>query len=87
MPETRTKSWESSADVRDESLGKNPGPMMYVPFDQEPLWGANVVVKSTLSASNVPAAIREEVQKIDKDLPVTDVAMMPDIIGASVRPA
>ena len=72
------------ADVRDESLGQNPGPMMYVPFDQEPLWGANVVVKSTLSASNVAGAIREQVQKIDKDLPVTDVAMMPDILGASV---
>ncbi|MGC1605683.1 MAG: ABC transporter permease [Candidatus Acidiferrum sp.] len=71
-------------DVRDESLGKNPGPMMYVPYDQAPLWGANVVVKSTLSASNVAAAIREQVQKIDKDLPVTDVAKMPDILDASL---
>ena len=71
-------------DVRDESLGKNPGPMMYVPFDQEPLWGANLVVKSTLSTSSVAAAIRQEVQKIDKDLPVTDVARMPDVIQASV---
>ncbi|MGC1620062.1 MAG: FtsX-like permease family protein, partial [Candidatus Acidiferrum sp.] len=71
-------------DVRDESLGKNPGPMMYVPFDQEPLWGANVVVKSTLSVSNVATAIREQVQKIDKDLPVTDVAKMPDILDASL---
>jgi len=71
-------------DVRDESLGKNPGPMMYVPYDQAPLWGANVVVKSTMNASNVAAAIRGQVQKIDKDLPVTDVAKMPDILDASL---
>jgi predicted permease len=71
-------------DVRDVSLGQNPGAMMYVPFAQAPLWGANLVVKSTLSTSSVAAAIRQEVQKIDKDLPVTDVAKMPDLIDASV---
>jgi putative ABC transport system permease protein len=71
-------------DVRDVALGQDPGPMMYVPYAQAPFWGANVVVKSTLSPSSVAAAIRQEVQKIDKDLPVTDVAMMPDLIEASV---
>jgi len=32
----------------------------------------------------VAAAIRQEVRKIDKDLPVTDVANLPDLIEASV---
>jgi predicted permease len=71
-------------DVRDMSLGDAPGPMMYVPFAQAPFWGANLVVKSTLSASAVTAAIRQEVQKIDKDLPVTDVGKLPDLLDASV---
>jgi predicted permease len=71
-------------DVRDDSLGQDPRPMVYVPYVQAPFWGANVVVKSTLSPSSVAATIRQEVQEIDKDLPVTDVAMMPDIIEASV---
>jgi predicted permease len=71
-------------DVRDENLGQDPGPMMYVPFDQVPFWGANVVVKSTLSPSSVAATIRGQVQEIDKDVPVTDVAKMPDLIDASV---
>ena len=71
-------------DVRDVSLGEAPGPMMYVPYAQAPFWGANLVVKSTLSADAVAAAIRQEVQKIDKDLPVTDVGKMPDLIDASV---
>jgi putative ABC transport system permease protein len=71
-------------DVRDMSLGDAPGPMMYVPFAQAPFWGANLVVKSNLSTSAVTAAIRQEVRKIDKDLPVTDVGKLPDFLDASV---
>ncbi len=61
--------------------------MMYVPFAQAPFWGANVVVRSTLSPSSVAAAIRQEVGKMDKDVPVTDVANLPDLIEASVAQA
>ena len=71
-------------NVRDVSLGKDPGPMMYAPYFQAPFWGANLVVKSSLSTASVASAIREEVQKIDKDLPVTDVATMTDLVDASV---
>jgi putative ABC transport system permease protein len=71
-------------DVRDVSLGQNPGAMMYVPFAQSPFWGANLVVKSSLSTASVAGDIRQEVQKIDKDLPVTDVAKMTDLMDASV---
>ena len=71
-------------DVRDVGLRDDPSPMMYVPYAQAPFWGANLVVKSTLSTSSVAAAIRQEVHRIDKDLPVTDVAKMPDLIDASV---
>jgi predicted permease len=71
-------------DVRDVALGQDPGAMMYVPYAQSPFWGANVVVKSTMSAASVASAIRRNVQQIDKDLPVTDVGRMMDTIDASV---
>ncbi len=71
-------------DVRDVALGQDPGPMMYVPYAQAPFWGANVVVRSTLSPSSVAATIRREVQTMDKDLPVTNVTLMQDLIDASV---
>ncbi|HKW35249.1 MAG TPA: ABC transporter permease [Candidatus Acidoferrum sp.] len=71
-------------NVRNVALGKDPGPMMYVPYPQAPFWGANLVVKSSLSTASVAGAIRQEVQKIDKDLPVTDIAKMPDLINDSV---
>jgi predicted permease len=71
-------------DVRDASLGQDPGPMMYVPFAQAPFWGANVVVRSGLTPSAVAAAIRRQVRALDDGLPVTDVATMPDILDASL---
>ncbi len=71
-------------DVHDVSLGKKPEPMMYVAFTQAPLYGCEVIVRSTLSASAVAAAIRAETHNIDKNLPVTDVATLPGALSASV---
>jgi putative ABC transport system permease protein len=71
-------------DVRDVTLSQKPGPMMYVPFAQAPLWGGEVVARSSLSTSSVAAAIRQAVHSIDKDLPVTDVESFPDALGQSI---
>jgi predicted permease len=71
-------------DLRDVALNRKPGPMMYVPFAQAPLWGGEVVVRSSLSASSVADGIRDAVHSIDKSLPVTDVESFPDVLGASV---
>jgi putative ABC transport system permease protein len=71
-------------NIHDVSLGKDPGPMLYVPFAQAPLYGTEVVVKSTLSASAVVGAIRSVTHQIDKNLPVTDIASLPDALSASV---
>jgi putative ABC transport system permease protein len=71
-------------DVRDVALSQKPGPMMYVPFAQAPLYGGEVVVRSSLSVSSVAAAIRQTVHSIDKDLPVTDFASFVDTLGQSV---
>jgi predicted permease len=71
-------------DVRDVALSKKPGPMMYVPFAQAPLYGGEIVVRSSLSLSSVAAEIREAVHSIDKNLPVTDVEPFTDAIGQSI---
>lgn len=71
-------------DVRDMGLDQDPGPMMYVPYAQAPFPGADVVVKSTLNVSSVTAAIRESLGQIDKDLPLGDIAEMPNIVSESV---
>ncbi len=71
-------------DVRDVALSQKPVPMMYAPFAQAPLYGGEVVVRSSLSTSSVAAAIRQAVHSIDKDLPVTDVESFPDALGQSI---
>ena len=71
-------------DVRDVALSQKPGPIMYVPFAQAPLYGGEVVVRSSLSASSVAAAIRQAVYSIDKNLPVTDVESFPNALGQSI---
>jgi putative ABC transport system permease protein len=74
-------------DIHDISLGKSPGPMMYVPFAQAPIYGCEVTVKSTLRASIVVGAIRTETHNIDKNVPVTDVTTLTGAIEASATPA
>ena len=72
------------ADIHDVSIASNPGPMMYVPFAQVPFWGGEVVVRSSLNAAEIAAAIRTETHNIDKDLPVTDIESFPEAMHASV---
>lgn len=72
------------ADIHDVSLAKDPGPMMYVPFAQEPFWGAEIVVKSERSADDVAAAIRAETHNIDPGLPVAKVESLPQAMNASL---
>jgi predicted permease len=87
FPPNRTSSREVVGvvgDVRDVSLSRKPEPMMYVLFAQAPLYGCEVVVKSTLPASAVAAAIRTETHNIDKNLPVTDITTFPGALSASV---
>jgi predicted permease len=71
-------------DVRDTALGSDPGPMMYVPYAQAPFPGAVVVAKSSVGLAGFTSAIRRTVASLDKDLPVTDIAEMTQILDSSV---
>ena len=71
-------------DVRDAALSRDPGPMMYVPFNQAPFWGVVLVVRSRFDPAGLAATIRREVHNVDKDLPVTDIETMPEALSASV---
>jgi len=71
-------------DLRDSLPGKLPGPMMYVPFAQSPIWGGDIVVRSTLDAAAVVAALRREVAQVDKDLPLGDISELPEAVQGSL---
>ncbi len=74
-------------DVRDAALNKSPGPMMYVPFNQAPLWGVGLVIKTSSSTSAAANEIRAKVHEVDRDLPVTDVGWMFEAVDVSLGQA
>jgi putative ABC transport system permease protein len=71
-------------NVRDVELRQAPAAMMYVPFAQAPLWGTVVVVRTNLSVAAVAEAIRRDAHAIDKDLPVTDIGAIPELVDATL---
>ncbi|MBV8205264.1 MAG: ABC transporter permease [Acidobacteria bacterium] len=72
-------------DIRDASMAQLPAPMMYVPFDQAPLWGVEAVVRSTLAPDVVAAAIRRQVNEIDRNLPLNDEVAVAELVNASIQ--
>lgn len=71
-------------NVRDERLSEEPRPMMYVPFAQAPFWGGELVVYSSLPPAAYVGTIRQVVRSLDKELPVTGIVTMPEVVEASV---
>jgi putative ABC transport system permease protein len=71
-------------NVRDARVTEEPGPMMYVPYAQAPFWGVNLVVNSTLPPAALVGTIREVVRSLDRDLPVTNIVTMLDVLDTSV---
>ena len=57
---------------------------MYVPYAQAPFPGACLVVKSPLDPAAITSALRGDVASLDKDLPLTDVATMTEVMKASM---
>lgn len=71
-------------DVRDVAIKRTPGPMMYVPFAQAPLWGVGLMVRTSASAYAATNAMRQAVKQVDANVPVTNVGWMADAIDASL---
>ncbi|TAM78782.1 MAG: ABC transporter permease [Acidobacteria bacterium] len=76
-----------AGDIRDVALSQQPGPMMYVPYAQAPFWGEIVVVRSSLGTAAVAGSIRRVVSGIDKNLPVTDTASLPQAMDSQASVA
>lgn len=74
-------------NTREEALNQPPGPALYVPFAQAPLWGLGLVTKTSSSAAAAAQAIEAKVHEVDRDVPVTDVQWMSQAVDASLGQA
>jgi putative ABC transport system permease protein len=73
------------ADVKHNGLDAEPSLETYVPYPQLPVPYMNIAVRAS-DPTSVAAAIRREVQAIDKDQPIYDVSTMEKILSNSVAP-
>ena len=71
-------------DVKYNGLADDVQPAIYFTTAQEPTWGAFVVKADVSDPLTLTNAIRNEVRKIDPDLPLTNVKTMEDRLSTAV---
>lgn len=71
-------------DVRHSDLESAPAPEMYVPGTQGPPGNPFIVVRTSVDPSGLAAAVRAEVQAVDKTIAAYDVRPMTQVRAASV---
>jgi putative ABC transport system permease protein len=70
-------------DVKHRALDEIPSPTVYLSALQSPSRGSIVVVRSARPDADVIAVVREEVARLDRNLPVYGTRSMPDVVAAS----
>lgn len=69
------------SDVKMADLEKTPRPALYVCALQSPSRSSYLVVRTSMDAASVAAAVRAEVKSLDAELPVYGVRTMDQVIG------
>ena len=70
-------------DVRHRALDEEPAPTAYLCSRQFPSHSSQVVARSERPDAQVIAAVREEVARLDRDLPVYGVRPMREVVSRS----
>ena len=70
-----------SAAIRRVGLGDKPLPQIFLPFAQSPSPDIVVLLRTASDPRPVLSALPSQVLAIDKELPLSDVAMMDDLLA------
>jgi putative ABC transport system permease protein len=79
------------ADVRTESLEKQPPAIVYVPYWDGPIWQGSVwgnatyVMRTAQDPSTMTNALRSAMHELDTELPLANVLTMREVVSESVR--
>jgi putative ABC transport system permease protein len=73
-------------DVHRTGLDIQPRPEAYMPFLQFPSRGMSLIVRTEDDPSNLVAALRSEVQSLDKNQPLSSVQTMEELLSGWVAP-
>jgi macrolide transport system ATP-binding/permease protein len=69
------------------TLGEEPRSMMYMPLLQNHETGMTLHVRTSVDPGSLAAAVRGEVQSLEKNLPITGTRTMADQVSSSLFPA
>jgi putative ABC transport system permease protein len=72
------------SDVKFFGLNVDARPSMYLPHAQAPAGGMSLVVRTQGDPLALAAAIRNEVSALDRDLAVSNVMTMDELVGGSL---
>jgi len=81
---------EIIAVVRDSkyrAMSEDPTPFVYLPLAQNHETGMTLHVRAAGDPSIVAGALRNEISSIEKNLPLTDLQPLTELIGSSLYPA
>jgi putative ABC transport system permease protein len=70
--------------VHYDNLADPPGPEVYVPFLQRPVFANSLVVRTATTPGAVAASIVDSIRRVDRDVPITEVRTMDDRLAASI---
>jgi len=74
------------ANVREDALENEPVPEIFVPYLQQPSFSMAFVLRTESSPLMLAGAVREAVQSIDKNQPLSGATTMDEVIAKSVAP-
>lgn len=70
-----------------ESLDKETGNQMYVPYAQDPTWGSlSLVVRTNGEPSALAGPVRDAIRVVDKGIPNYNLKTMNDVVSNSAAP-
>ena len=70
-----------------QSLDKDPGNQMYVPYAQDPTWGSlSLVARTSGEPTAMAGAVREAIRSVDKTIPTYNLKTMDDVVSTSAAP-
>jgi putative ABC transport system permease protein len=70
-----------------ESLDKEAGDQMYVPYSQDPTWGSmSLVVRTNGEPTAFAGAVRDAIRAVDKGVPNYNLKTMNDVVSNSAAP-
>ncbi len=76
--------------VQDLALGGLDGdpsqPAMYFPWDQVPVWGGAVAIRTVGPPAELTAALRRQAAAVDPDVPLAGVATLDEVLRGVAEP-